>query len=88
MPDIEEVAARFKAWAAENGVLTYKPPEDELDYDHESLTDLTNATEAAKATQILAGRKINFIGVDPEGGKIIVCTHRKLTTRVRTHKGV
>lgn len=81
MDSIEAVAEKLKAWAAEKGVLSYDPPEDLGDYHGETISDLTNANDPAVATEILLHKKINFIGVDPEAGKVIVCTHRKVSGR-------
>jgi hypothetical protein len=83
MPDvsIDEVATKFKVWAAEKGILTYQPPEDLEEFGGEELSDLTDAAEPAAALNILHHRKINLIAVNPDSGKIIVCTHRKLTAK-------
>jgi hypothetical protein len=78
---IEDVAAKFKVWAAEKGILTYQPPDDFEEYGGESLSDLTDAAEPAVAMDVLHHKKINLVAVNPEQGKIIVCTRRKLTVK-------
>lgn len=78
MPTLEEVATKFKAWAAEEGILTYDLPDEETPADTESLADLTDASEPATAQQILRTKMINFVGINPVQNKLIVCTHRKV----------
>lgn len=79
---LEDAALRFKAWAAEQGILSYESPE-ELDRD-EDLDDLTDAPDVAAAEQILRHRKINFVGINDADNKIVVATHLKLTNKERS----
>jgi len=81
MPTLEEVATKFKAWAAETGILTYDLPEEEGPDEAESLGELTDASEPATAQQILNTKKINFVGINPEKQTLVVCTHRKIGKR-------
>ncbi|WP_137871262.1 hypothetical protein [Sphingopyxis sp. 2PD] len=80
MPIAEE-AARFKSWAAEQGILTYQPPEDDLVGQGDDLNDLAETNQAAAAESIFNARKINLVLVSPENNEIIVCTHQKLTKK-------
>lgn len=78
---IVEEAARFKAWAAERGILTYQPPDDDLTHNNDSLGDLVATNQAAAVEGILNHRRINLVLVSPEKNEIIVCTHQKLTKK-------
>ena len=78
MPTLEEVAAGFKAWAADQGILSYDLPDEEVPAEGESLTELTDAHDAAAATQILKSKVINFVGINPTNESLVICTHRKL----------
>lgn len=80
MPVLEE-AARFKAWAAEQGILTYQPPEDDVRDGHEDLANLAETNQAAAVESIFQARKINLVLASPEKNEIIVCTHQKLTKK-------
>jgi hypothetical protein len=72
---IESEALRFKVWAAERGILTYQPPEDDGGRANDPLDDLAETTQAAAVETILNHRKINMVLVSPERNEIVVCTH-------------
>lgn len=78
---ILEEAARFKAWAAEHGILTYQPPEDDAREGQDGLADLAETNQAAAVESIFQARKINLVLASPEKNEIIVCTHQKLTKK-------
>ncbi|WP_308813965.1 hypothetical protein [Sphingomonas sp. GV3] len=75
------VAERFRSWAAEQGILTFQPPDDQFEDRHDSLNDLAETNHAAAASAILNHRKINLIAVNPAKDEILVVTHQKLTKR-------
>lgn len=80
MAKAEDVARQLRAWAAEKGVLTYTP----ADQEEEEPIDLEKATstaEAHAAEQILNIRKINLICVDDEHNSVIVYTHKVPTKK-------
>jgi hypothetical protein len=79
MLEIEVVAEKFKAWASDNGVLSYDPPDEVDAYSGEQITNLTNTTNAATTTSVLQRKKINFVGVNEVLGRIVICTHLTLT---------
>jgi hypothetical protein len=81
MTELEDVAARFKAWAAAEGILAHDLPDEEMPEEPDSLSDLTDAHEPASATQMLRAKGINFVGINPEKGTVVVCTHRKIGKR-------
>jgi hypothetical protein len=78
---IESEALRFKVWAAERGILTYQPPEDDGGRANDPLDDLAETTQAAAVETILNHRKINMVLVSPERNEIVVCTHQKISKK-------
>ena len=78
---IVEEAARFKGWAAEHGILTYQPPDDDLGHHDDQLDALVSTNQVLAVESILNQRKINLVLVSPENNEIIVCTHQKLTKK-------
>jgi len=80
---LEDAALRLKGWAARKGILTYEPPEELDEFAVEDITDAAEvaAADAETAEAILQKRKINYIGVDDDQNKIIVCTHQKLSKK-------
>ena len=57
----KEVAERLKSWAAEQGILTYQPPDDLYEKRHNDLNDLADLDVAAAA-----------IGVSPTARSIML----------------
>ncbi|MES2987038.1 MAG: hypothetical protein V4808_03945 [Pseudomonadota bacterium] len=78
---VMEEAARFKSWAAEQGILTYRPPDEDLGQNDEQLQALVETNEPAAVAGILNHRKINLVLASPERNEIVVCTHQKLTQK-------
>lgn len=78
---LRQVAERFKSWAAEEGILTFTPPDDRYEDRHEELGDLAKVNQAATASDILAHRRINLIGINPARDEIVIVTHQKLTKK-------
>ncbi|WP_428968813.1 hypothetical protein ACQR50_14230 [Sphingomonas sp. Xoc002] len=79
--NLRQVALRFKSWAAEQGILTYQPPDDLYENRKDDLDDLAEVSQPQQAIAILNQRKINFVGINPEKDEIVVATHQKLTKR-------
>lgn len=79
--DLRQVAERFKSWAAEEGILTFTPPDDKYEDRHEDLDDLATVNQSATASSILSHRRINLVGINAARDEIVVVTHQKLTKK-------
>ncbi len=79
--DLRHVAERFKSWAAEQGILTYQPPDDIYDDQLEDIGDLAETNQAAAVSSVLIFRKINLVAINPARDEIVVVTHQKLTKK-------